>query len=262
MGKDFLSIIVDHKKDEVAAAKKNMPESQIVEQAKLQQEKRPFYDTLKDPGPEQVNIIAEIKRASPSKGDICPNLDPAAYASRYEQGGAAALSVLTDEKFFKGGFKDFKSARQATRLPMLRKDFLISSYQIYESKVLGADAVLLIVRILSRAQLKDYIDLCGELNLDCLVEIHTLEDLENALYAKAKLIGINNRNLSSFETNLSTAMSIASRLGPDQTPVAASGIRTRQDIEENRKNGINTFLIGESLVRADDPAAFIKHLKQ
>ncbi len=262
MGKDFLNIIVDHKKKEVAAAKKKIPEKHLIEQAKLHQDKRPFYDTLKNPTPDQVNIIAEIKRASPSKGDICPNLDAAAYAATYEQGGASALSVLTDEKFFKGGFEDFTRARQATSLPMLRKDFLISSYQIYESKVLGADAVLLIVRILSREQLKDYLDLCGELNLDCLVEIHTLKDLENAVDANAKLIGINNRNLRSFETDISTAMTIASRLGPDQTPVAASGIRTRQDIQDNLKNSINTFLIGESLVRADDPAMFIKHLKQ
>ncbi len=261
MKKDFLSIIVAHKKEEIAVAKKKISKQFLMEKVDLRQDKRPFFDTLKNPDPERINIVAEIKRASPSKGDICPDLDPSAYARMYEQGGAVALSVLTDHKFFKGSFEDFKMARQAASLPMLRKDFLISSYQIYESKVLGADAVLLIVRILSRTQLKDYIALCKELNLDCLVEIHSLNDLENATFAEAKLIGINNRNLSSFETNIETAMNIASQLDIDQTAVAASGISTKEDIVQNRKNGIYNFLIGESLVRADDPVTFIRELK-
>ncbi len=262
MKKDFLSIIVDHKKEEVVAAQKKISKQLLMEKAGLCQEKRPFYDTLKNPASDKINIIAEIKRASPSKGDICPDLDPSAYALKYEQGGAAALSVLTDQKFFKGSFEDFKMARQATSLPMLRKDFLISSYQIYESKIWGADAVLLIVRILSKSQLKDYIALCKELNLDCLVEIHTRSDLDNATFAGAKLIGINNRNLSSFETNIKTAMTIASQLEPDQTAVAASGISTKKDVVQNCENGIYNFLIGESLVRADDPVEFIRDLRK
>lgn len=207
-----------------------------------------------------TNIIAEIKRASPSKGVICPDLNPARYASQYEQGGAAALSVLTDTPYFQGSFEDFKAAREAAGLPMIRKDFLISSYQIYESSVLEADAVLLIVRILSAEQLRDYLSLCAELELDALVEVHSEEDIEAASRAGAKLIGINNRNLSSFETNIETAINMVSLLEPGQIPVAESGIRGPEDVQKLRQAGIRNFLIGESLVRASDPRAFLKSL--
>jgi len=148
---DFLTKIVAQKKEEIAAAQKRLPESQLREEAFLPRKRRPFMKRLEQPG---TNIIAEIKRASPSKGSLCPNLDPAAYAAAYQKGGAAALSVLTDQPHFQGSFEDFKTARKATTLPSLRKDFLISSYQLYESAVLGADAVLLIVRILSQEQLR------------------------------------------------------------------------------------------------------------
>ena len=215
---------------------------------------------LAQPGPAGVNIIAEIKRSSPSKGPICPDLDPSALAEEYEQGGAAALSVLTDRPYFQGSPEDLKKARAATSLPVLRKDFLISSYQLYESSVLGADAVLLIARILSREQIRDYLDICKELNMDALVEIHSEEDLEAATVSGAKLIGINNRNLKTFETDIQTAIRLASLLEPDQIPVAASGIKSREDIEKNMRFGIRNFLIGESLVRSENPRVFLETL--
>lgn len=265
MGKDFLKLIVERKKEEVKAAKKHFPESDIRNKAFAARRKRPFFKKFIHPEPmssgkSKINIIAEIKRASPSKGQIRPDLDPASYAIQYEQGKAAALSVLTDRPFFQGSFDDLIKARQAVKLPVLRKDFLISSYQLYESAVMKADAILLIVRILSPQQLKDYLILSAELQLDALVEVNSEKDLEAATLAGAKLIGINNRNLSSFETDIQTACDLVSLLEPDQIAVAASGIRNKKDIDKNKKSGIYNFLIGESLVRADDPAAFLASL--
>ena len=262
MGKDFLKIIVEHKKSEVEAARRDVPEQELRRKAAEMQNRRPFLKALQLPGPSGVNIIAEIKRASPSKGDIRIDLDPAEYAAAYEKGGAAAISVLTDHHFFKGGFNDFKKARQATCLPMLRKDFLISEYQVYESAVLGADAVLLIARILTKQQLRDYLQLSSELKMDALVEIHSEDDLNAANYAGAKLIGINNRNLSSFDTDLGTAIALAALLEKDQIAVAASGIHSADDIRKNKNAGIYNFLIGESLVRAENPQTLLESLRK
>jgi indole-3-glycerol phosphate synthase len=256
---DFLTKIVEHKKSEVEAGKKNISESRLREQT-LNIKRRPFMQRLMKPGPFGVNIIAEIKRASPSKGILCPNLDPAKYAAEYEKGGAAALSVLTDSTFFMANHDDLIIARKASSLPVLRKDFIISSYQIYETAAMGADAALLIVRILSLKQLKDYLALCDELHLDALVEVNSEKDLATASDAGARLIGINNRNLSSFDTDINTAMRLSSLLNTQQIAVAASGIADRKDIEKNLSFGVFNFLIGESLVRADNPDIFLKSL--
>jgi indole-3-glycerol phosphate synthase len=156
---------------------------------------------------------------------------------------------------------DLIEARRATTLPVLRKDFTLSSYQLFESAAMGADAVLLIVGILSEDQLRSYLALCGELQLDALVEVHTEKELEKAIRAAAKLIGINNRNLNSFETDTDTALNLASQLSTDQLAVAASGINTREDIDRARKAGIHNFLIGESLVRAENPVQFLRALR-
>ncbi len=260
MIKNILSKIVEDKKQEIAAAKQHIPESFLREKAFAPRKRRPFLKKLEHPGPFGVNIIAEIKRASPSKGDIRPNLNPAVYADEYEKGGAAALSVLTDQPYFKGGPEDLKIARETTTLPVLRKDFLISAYQIFESAVMKADAVLLIVRILDQEQLKDYLSLCNELKLDALVEVHSEADIEKAGLAGARLIGINNRNLQSFETDIEIAIRMKSLLNNDQIAVAASGIRTRKDIEKIKDSEIWNFLIGESLVRAEHPRDFLESL--
>ncbi|MBN1931982.1 MAG: indole-3-glycerol phosphate synthase TrpC [Desulfobacterales bacterium] len=256
----ILEKIVEHKKEEIATARKTLPESHLRAQAYTFGKRRPFLKILSEPGPSGINIIAEIKRASPSKGILNSALDPAQYAKKYEKGGAAALSILTDQTFFQGSVKDLKTARQATSLPVLRKDFLISSYQIYESSLIETDAVLLIAGLLTQAQLRDYLSLCSELELDALVEIHSEEDLKSATEAGAYLIGINNRNLHSFETHIETAVNMAPLIEPNQIAVAESGIHTRADIEKIKEAGIHNFLIGESLVTAPNSQIFLKNL--
>jgi indole-3-glycerol phosphate synthase len=258
MNTDFLTKIIERKKEDILEAKTKLPETELRRKALTIDGQRPFFQRLKQPG---VNIIAEIKRASPSKGPINIDLDPTRLAKAYEKGGAAALSVLTEKYFFKGSPEDFRLARAATSLPVLRKDFIISKYQLYESAVLGADAVLLIVRCLSESQLNELIALSRDLKMDVLVEIHTESDLEAATRAGAELIGINNRNLQTFETDLGIAMHLVSLLKDFQIPVAASGIRNRNDIEKNLDFGLNNFLIGESLVKAPDPVSFILKLR-
>jgi indole-3-glycerol phosphate synthase len=260
MVNDILSKIVADKKQEIAAAKQHIPESVLREKAVAHRKRRPFFKKLEHPGPFGVNIIAEIKRASPSKGDIRMDLNPAVNAHEYEKGGAAALSVLTDRLHFKGSLEDLKIARETTTLPVLRKDFLISAYQIFESAVMKADAVLLIVRILGQQQLKDYLSLCNELKMDALVEVHSEADIEKACLAGARLIGINNRNLRSFETDIDIAIRMKSLLNNNQIAVAASGIKTRKDIEKITDSKIWNFLIGESLVRAKHPREFLESL--
>ena len=182
------------------------------------------------------------------------------YARAYEKGGAAALSVLTDQHFFQGSPEDLKSAKEAVQLPILRKDFIISTYQVYETAVMGADAVLLITRILSEQQLTDLLSLSKDLHLDALVEVHDETDLEKADHAGAILVGINNRNLRTFKTDIGTAIALVKGFKPHQIAVAESGIHTREDIKTLNKAGIWNFLIGESLVRAQDPIAHLEYL--
>jgi indole-3-glycerol phosphate synthase len=258
MAENILHKIVAHKKQEVRAAMQQRPLASLQAELTLKRSVRSFYDRLSKPREGGVNIIAEIKRASPSKGPIRPDLDPADYARKYESGGAAALSVLTDSTFFKGSFGDLKAARRAVNLPVLRKDFIVSEYQIYESAVIGADALLLIAAVLSQQQLEDYLALCKDLTLDALVEIHTGQELQSATRAGAKLIGINNRNLKTFHTSIETSISMAPQLADHQVGVAESGIRTPDDIEAVRRAGIYNFLIGESLVRADSPRLLLQ----
>lgn len=259
---DILEKIVEQKKAAVSASEKKVPEARLRADAfaLVGRTKRPFSQVLSSPGASGVNIIAEIKRASPSKGPIRLDLDPELFARMYEDGGAAALSVLTDRPFFKGSLDDLKIARSATSLPVLRKEFIISTYQLYETVVAEADAVLLIVRILDRSQLKDYLQLCKELRLDALVEIYSENELEDACWAGARLIGINNRNLRSFETSTDNAINLGAKLDADQIAVAASGIRNREDIIDAKAAGIWNFLIGESIVRSEKPALFLKTL--
>ena len=260
---DFLKTITTHKREEVATAKKKISLETVRNDAEFQArsgDKSVFFERLKQKKEGSVNIIAEIKRASPSKGDIKLNLNPGKLAKAYESSGAAAISVLTDNRFFKGSLQDLMEVKKASTIPILRKDFTISSYQIYESKIRCADAILLITRILDPDQLKDYLALAKELNLDALVEIHSEKDFETATLSGAKLIGINNRNLSSFETDTNTSTRLISLFEPDQVAVAASGIQDENDIKQYKKSGINCFLIGESLVRANDTGEFLKSL--
>jgi indole-3-glycerol phosphate synthase len=260
MPTDFLTQIVQQKGREISQARRSIGENRLAELARQRSDFRPFYERLSRPGAAGANIIAEIKRASPSQGDISPGLDASLTAERYEQGGAAAVSVLTDPRYFKGSLDDLKAARSACSLPVLRKEFIISRYQVYESAAAGADAILLIARILTAKKLERLYTLCRELGMDALVEIHSPDDARMVAACSARLVGINNRNLSTFETDIAVAMDLVSRLAPGQVPVAASGISGPGDIQMNRKAGIFNFLVGESIVRADDPVRFIRAL--
>jgi indole-3-glycerol phosphate synthase len=257
---DFLSRIVDQKRRDISQARRTVSEGQLAEQARQRNDFRPFYEALRRPGAGGVNIIAEIKRASPSKGDIRADLDAASMAAQYAAGGAAAVSVLTDATFFKGSLDDLRAARAACGLPVLRKEFVISRYQVYEAAVAGADAILLIARILTADMLTQLYALGRDLGLDALVEVHTPEEVQMVAACGACLVGINNRNLSTFATDVAIAESLAARLAPGQVAVAASGIAGPADVQRNLKAGIFNFLVGESIVRAADPADFIRRL--
>jgi indole-3-glycerol phosphate synthase len=259
-GANFLSKILDRKAAEVELARQQLAESELRVLAEAVRERRPFQGTLAAPGPCGVNIIAEIKRASPSRGPIRPDLSLDDYAGAYTRGGAAAISILTEQHYFAGDPRDIGRVRALTRLPLLRKDFVISTYQLYEAVVLGADAVLLIVRAISAELLRECLELCRELRLDALVEVHDERELERATAAGARLIGINNRDLTTFQTDLETSVRLSRQLDDGQVAVAESGIKDRTDVERLFAAGIWNFLIGESLVRAADPERFLREL--
>lgn len=252
MNTTFLEKIVEYKQTEVEEARARISEQHLLEAARAVKGRLSLVHALRPPEPQGVNIIAEIKRASPSKGLFQPDLNAGHLAAVYEAAGAAAISVLTDQHFFKGSAEDLMAAKKATSLPILRKDFLISSYQVMEAAAWGADAVLLIARILSAEQICDYLSLCAEFGMEALVEIHSEADLKKVLPTKARLIGINNRDLMTFETDIQRAMDLARGLALDQIPVAASGIAGPEDVRRNVAAGVRNFLVGESLVRSDN----------
>ena len=260
MAKDILSRIVARKHIDVEQARQKIPLGEIRDRAAAAPASRAFLEQFSGKRQSTVNIIAEVKRASPSKGPIRPDLDPAALAGAYAAGGAAAISVLTDTPYFMGSLDDMAAAKAAVDIPVLRKDFILSEYQVYESRAHGADAILLIARILAPEKLQVLYELSQSLGMGVLLEIHTAIEVAAAMAAGARLIGINNRNLKSFATDMQTAVRLAERLGPDCIPVAASGISTKADIEANLAAGINSFLIGESLVRAANATRLLQEL--
>ena len=261
MKNDFLSQILEAKQQQIQTAQTTAPLKNIRELAENRDAASSRFENSLCNKYDAINIIAEIKRASPSKGDICPNLDAASLAKEYYKGGAAAISVLTEPQFFKGSIADLEAVKEAVDLPILRKDFIISEYQIYESAAIGADAILLIVRCLEKQQLKDYMQLAKSLHLDCLVEVYDAKDVKTAIEVNAKVVGINNRNLQNFDTSITHAAVIAAMLKEFQVPVAASGIEKSEDIEFNKAYGIKNFLVGESIVRSGEPEIFIKRLR-
>ena len=257
----FLNEIIELKKKrlEIATASRDFEELQrsAIAQRQAGENHRLRGQLQKN----QINIIAEIKRASPSKGALRPGLDPAELARGYERGGAAALSVLTEEEFFKGSLEDLSAARGAVSLPILRKDFVIDEWQIYESALAGADAILLIVAALDDAALRSFRELAEEeLGLDALVEVHTAGELSRAEAAGAKLIGVNNRNLRTFEVSLETSADLAARARGGALLVSESGLRDRRDLLRLRRGGFDGFLIGETFMRAADPGAALRAL--
>ena len=205
-------------------------------------------------------VIAEVKKASPSKGVIRRDFDPEAIARAYADAGAVCLSVLTDEKFFQGSDRHLQQAGSATDLPLLRKDFIIDPYQVYEAKVIGADCILLIVAALDDLRLQELAAIAADIGLDVLVEVHNREELERGLLLRTPLIGINNRNLHTFETSLETTLGLLPDVFHDRTVVTESGINSRADIELMRNRDVHAFLVGEALLRADDPGAQLRAL--
>lgn len=254
----FLDKIVAQKKLEVADAENITPKAMLIERALERRSQK--LDFMAAVTAKTVNIIAEVKRASPSKGIINADLNAPETAMTYEKGGAAAISVLTDEQFFKGTLLDLISVSQSVNIPVLRKDFTISDYQIYEAAAFGADAVLLIARILTTAQIEEYLGICNDLNLTALVEVYDHKDVLKIKGTAAKLIGINNRNLATFDTNVAHALNIAETLEPQQVPVVASGIFGPNDLKPYLQKGIKAFLVGESLVRHKNTEQFLQEL--
>ncbi len=214
---------------------------------------RSLEAALRRPG--EVALIAECKRRSPGAGDIRPGLDPAALTRGYEENGAAALSVLTDGPYFGGGNEDLGAVRSATGIPILRKDFTVDPVQVVEARAAGADAVLLIVRILPDALLRELLALAGELGMDALVETHDAAELERALAAGATVVGINNRDLATFTTDLETTLGLVPGVGDDVVLVSESGIRTPDDVARLGEAGVDAILVGETLLKDEDPAA-------
>ena len=256
---NILDEIVEQKKREVAL----LPERRIaagdLRDALLERgEKRDFFGALRKPRAGDIALIAEVKKASPSKGVICEDFDPVRIAKEYEAAGASCLSVLTDEKFFQGSLDYLRQIREAVKLPLLRKDFIIDERQILEAIEWGADAILLIVAILDDARLKQFHALAIEAGLAALVEVHDEAELDRALDAGATLIGVNNRDLKTFDVDLATTERLASKLFASPTTreslllVAESGIHTREDVARLAKCGAGAILVGESLVRGND----------
>ena len=218
---------------------------------------RDFISALKKPG---ISVIAEVKRKSPSAGTLRKDFDPAEIARSYARASAAALSVLTDRDYFGGREDDVLRSKQGCALPVLRKDFIIDAYQIVESRVIGADAVLLIVRILPEERLRLFLDLAESLGLACLVETHDEREVETAIRAGAKIIGVNNRDLGTLSTDLGTSLKLAAAIPKDVTKVSESGIRTREDVQMLRDAGFDALLIGETLLRAGEINRTLKEM--
>ena len=251
----ILDRIVAAKRAEIAAAKKRAPD--VEKKARAAAAPRDFVGALRA---RQPAVIAEIKRASPSKGLLRADFDPAAIAKSYEKGGAACMSVLTDKEFFQGAPEHLQAARAACALPVLRKDFLVDPYQVFESRALGADCVLLIAACLDDAQMRELESLSHRAGMAVLVEVHDAGELERALKLKTPLLGINNRDLRTFGTRLETTIDLLPRIPPQRLVITESGILSSADVALMRASGVHAFLVGEAFMRAPDPGTALRSL--
>jgi len=259
---DILQRILARKAEEIAERSATLPLAALASRIEDLPPTRGFAAAIEDKLAAGLPaVIAEVKKASPSKGVIRADFDPAAIARSYQAGGAACLSVLTDRDFFQGSEAYLEQARAACALPVLRKDFVIDPYQVYEARAIGADCILLIVAALDDATLLELSLLAAELDLDVLCEVHDGEELERALALPVPLIGVNNRNLRTFETTLDISLALKARMADDdRILVAESGIHTREDVARLRAADIHAFLVGEAFMRADDPGQALGRL--
>jgi indole-3-glycerol phosphate synthase len=258
---DVLERIVAVKRAEVAAAKLRVAPAEIERRARATAAPRDFVGALRAKvGAGRAAVIAEIKKASPSKGVLRADFDPASIAKSYESGGAACMSVLTDKEFFQGANEYLETARAASRLPALRKDFMLEPYQVFESRALGADCILLIAAALTGAAMRELESVATGLGMAVLVEVHDGSELDAALELKTPLLGINNRNLRTFETRLETTLDLLPRVPDGRLVVTESGILAPQDAARMRASGVHAFLVGEAFMRAADPGAALRQL--
>jgi len=258
---DILKKILVTKHEEIAKKKKSLPLSEVKILAQSKTKTRDFLEQIKKSAQQNIPaVIAEIKRASPSKGIIREHFDPIEIALSYEKNGATCLSILTDSQYFQGSDKFIAQVKDQVNLPILRKDFIIDPYQVYEAKILGADCILLIVAALKVEKLAKLFDLAKTLELDVLVEVHDITELEQALKLNLEMVGINNRNLKTFETSLTTTIDLLYSIPSGVTIVTESGIKNSEDISLMRANNVNCFLVGETFMRAEDPGKALKEL--
>ncbi len=261
---DILKKIILRKEQEIIERKQQASQGRLMEQALealMTSPVRGFVKSMQQRlDANQAAVIAEVKKASPSKGVIREDFNPAEIAKSYEEGGASCLSVLTDIDFFQGADEYLKQARAACKLPVIRKDFIVDTYQVYEARAMGADCILLIVAVLSDEQIAKLYQLALDLKMDVLIEVHDEAELHRALPFGATLVGINNRNLRNFETSLNTTIELLEQIPADRIVVTESGIHTTADVKLMRDHNVNAFLVGEAFMRADEPGAELKKL--
>jgi indole-3-glycerol phosphate synthase len=258
---DILKKIILRKQQEIVERKKNTTQESLVDSAKSASPVRGFVSSMRqriDNG--EAAVITEIKKASPSKGVMRENFNPEEIAKSYEKSGASCLSVLTDIDFFQGSDEYLIDARRACKLPVIRKDFIIDAYQVYEARAMGADCILLIVAVLSDEKMAKLYQLAVELGMDVLIEAHDEAELLRALPLNATLVGINNRNLRNFETSLNTTLDLLALIPDDRIVVTESGIHTTEHVKLMRDHQVNAFLVGEAFMRADDPGDELRKL--
>lgn len=255
----FLDDICAKRREQLAAEISRVSREEMQALAKAAPAKASFYEALKQPG---ISFICEAKKASPSKGLLCPDFRPTELAVQYEAAGAAAISCLTEEAYFMGSSKYLTAITEKVNIPVLRKDFILDVYQIDEAKVIGASAVLLIAAMLEQEQMQAFLDHAHALGLDCLVEVHNMEELELAQKCSPRILGINNRNLHTFEVSLQTTAELAAHRRPGQILVSESGLRNHADVEFVRSCGADAVLIGETLVKSGNIAATLQALRE
>ncbi|KJZ07183.1 MULTISPECIES: indole-3-glycerol phosphate synthase TrpC [unclassified Halomonas] len=257
----ILERILERKDEEVASRRRQVSEQALLARAREQDAPRGFVISLAERIRDgDAAVIAEVKKASPSKGLIREDFRPADIAAQYARGGAACLSVLTDADFFQGHEDYLIAAREACSLPVIRKDFIVHGYQVSEARAIGADCILLIVAALEDAQMRDLHQQAGELGMDVLVEVHDAQELERALALDLDLVGINNRDLHTFNTRLETTLELLPRIPPEVTVITESGIHSRDDVLRMRENDVHGFLVGEAFMREEDPGEALRRL--